>query len=36
MVEAVFEDRALSGVGVDRRPGYQQLLTAGLSPRRSF
>lgn len=35
-VVATFEDRAVSGVGVDHRPGYQQLMTAALSPARPF
>jgi site-specific DNA recombinase len=35
-VVATFEDRALSGVGVEHRPGYRQLMAATLSPLRSF
>lgn len=36
VVVATFEDRALSGVGVDHRPGYQQLMAAALAPSRTF
>src|SRR5215470_16371564 len=35
-VVARFEDAALSGFGVEHRPGYQTLLTAALSPARPF
>jgi site-specific DNA recombinase len=34
-VVTTFEDRAVSGGGVHRRPGYE-LLTAALSPARPF
>jgi site-specific DNA recombinase len=30
-VVSVFEDAALSGFGIEHRPGYQQLLAAALS-----
>jgi DNA invertase Pin-like site-specific DNA recombinase len=35
-VVATFEDPALSGGGVDHRPGYQQLMTAALASSRTF
>jgi site-specific DNA recombinase len=35
-VVATFQDAALSGFGVEHRPGYQELLAAALSPARSF
>ena len=31
-----FEDAALSGFGIDQRPGYQQLLAAALSAPATF
>ena len=33
---ATFEDSALSGFGVEHRPGYQQLLAAALGPSPAF
>lgn len=35
-VVATFEDAALSGFGIEHRPGYQQLLAAALGPVRTF
>ena len=35
-VVATFEDAALSGYGVEHRPGYQQLLAAALGSVRAF
>jgi site-specific DNA recombinase len=35
-VVSVFEDAALSGFGIDHRPGYQQLLVAALSSPAAF
>jgi DNA invertase Pin-like site-specific DNA recombinase len=35
-VVATFQDAALSGFGVEHRPGYQELLAAALAPARSL